>query len=110
MRKLKDISVTLLLILILCFVTGGLGYVWFRFSIVEPYQEFRAKEREAIPLFDALNENVEHSLPSLPPDSVLVEKSSTGITIPTTAHERWLNIDIKTQIQSEYISDIIHIY
>lgn len=104
MKQSKKITATLLLVLVFCFISVGLGYILIRLGIQEPYQEFRTKELAIIPMLDALNENVEHTLPPLPPDSVLVKRLSSGIDSPYSGHGRWLYLYIRTQTSPEDVS------
>jgi hypothetical protein len=102
----KTFSQWLMLILILGIVAASMSYVSYRFGILKPYQEFRDKEHEIVPLLDALNESVERDLPELPPSSVVTAKSSVGIEpTPYLGHGRWLYVNISTEMSAEDISE-----
>ncbi len=111
MKNLTSLILKIILILSSCIAIAGALYVYYIFGILKPYEEFRAKEIDTIPLFDALNEGIERSLPDLPPNSVLEKKSSVGIQ-PTAymGHGRWMRMAVASEMPAEYISEYYRSY
>ena len=106
MKMSKTLFHWIMLILISGILVTSVGYVSYRFCLLDPYQEFRDKESEIIPLLDELNKSVEQNLPALPPNSIELKRSFVGIE-PTAymGHGRWLYINISTEMPAEYISE-----
>ena len=54
-------------------------YYWWWIYLPKQYKDFLQKEREAIPRFDQLNEDVAKELPPLPSNSSVQMNGSVGI-------------------------------
>ncbi len=104
MKALKGCVLAVFAIIGLSLIVVVGGYLWFQFSIVEPYKAFRVIEQQIVPQLDALNEAAAKTLPNLPPDALENERWSVGIINPIYDHGRWLIISVSTPMTTEEIA------
>ena len=103
MKSLQQLILILLIVLMICLALVMTAHFFYQTRVVKPYENFLSKEKETIPLFDALNEDVFQSLPPLPPNSSLQKKGAIGIIAPLYEHGRWLRIEFSTSQTNDFI-------
>jgi len=84
---------------------------WFKFGVIQPYDDFIQKEQSILSLLDELNADVEQQLPPLPPKSKLEDKSFYGLDNSSfyKAHGRWLTLNISTSLTSDELFTYYHL-
>ena len=103
MKSIRHLIILSLVVLAICLGLTVIGYLWYQAEVVRPYEEFMLAEKETIPLFDAMNEDVYQSLPPLPPNSSLQGRGAIGILSPLYEHGRWLRIKVSTNQTKDFI-------
>lgn len=103
MNWIRRLIILLLILLIFCFGLTIIGYSRYQVKMVKPYEEFLTAEKETVPLFDTLNEDIYRSLPPLPPNSSLQKTAAIGIIAPLYEHGRWLRVEVSTNQTKDFI-------
>jgi hypothetical protein len=104
------IAIALVLILFLVGIYTMINR-WFEYSVIKPYNVFRAQEVEAISQFDQLNKGIADDLPPLPSGVQFEKEYSVGINGPLYLHGRYLYLDLKKPTTiSEDIFDYYRTY
>jgi hypothetical protein len=79
-RTIKIITLSIFFILLVLVLVACLAiYLPYKKTYIEPYEQFREMEFDALPQFDKLNEQTYQELPEPPAGFEILEKKSYGI-------------------------------
>jgi hypothetical protein len=86
---------------------GAILIIWLGYVTIEKpyYESFVKKEQELIPLFDALNIEVESQLPPLLPGATSINRKLDGLESFSgySAYGRWLTLEFSVPLDKEAV-------